>query len=124
MSIITWQVMAVCGFPSPSIISANPYQLLLDLRISPSSPQSLQSSGSPRQLPAVPSIPFIFGINLQLVEANGIPFSFLISAKPWHLLLAHGSPSDNVWRNMAVMWKLVNMWKLITIMLFIPKKHR
>jgi len=33
------------------------------------------------------------------VEACGVPFSSLISAKPWELLSAHGSPSDNVWRN-------------------------
>jgi hypothetical protein len=85
ISAITRQVVAVSCFPSPSLISANLCQLLLDLRISPPSPNLcylLAAPGSPRQLPAVPSIPFISGINLQLLEVYDMPFSFLISAKP------------------------------------------
>ena len=47
ISAINWQVMAVSGFPSPSLISANICQVLLDLRIY-LFPQSLISYGSPR----------------------------------------------------------------------------
>ena len=56
ISSITWQVMAVSGFPSPSLISANLCQHLLDLRISPPSPNLcyiLAAPGSSRQ-----SLPF------------------------------------------------------------------